>query len=155
MSDDDAPEAQSQLSSIRQVAHTLHECINRRMRDLRAARHSLRWDQVALSALARGVLLRLRQEDPQHPVDWSVEEGIRVSGERRELEEVLEGVLTRAWQLTRDSEEPEIDVASRLEADGLGEQASAPPHPVNPRPLRCGGRHREQSDRRVSDLDVF
>ena len=83
------------------------------------ARTELQREPVDLSAIAREVLDRLRERQPQHAVDTRIEDTPSAVGDRRLLTAVLENLLGNAWKFTRRTERPRIVFSAGLADSGV------------------------------------
>lgn len=75
----------------------------------RIGRATLQADRVDLSALADEVIADLRQANPQHPVNVTVEKGLVTHGDRNLLKVVLVNLLGNAWKFTAKRDPARIE----------------------------------------------
>lgn len=83
------------------------------------ARTELQREPVDLSAIARQVLDRLRERDPQRGVEARVEDTPAALGDRRLLTAVLENLLGNAWKFTRGTAQPRITFGAGVADSGV------------------------------------
>jgi PAS domain S-box-containing protein len=74
----------------------------------RVSRVEIRRESVDMSALAQTILSSLKEAAPQRVAKITVEPGIRVQGDRRLMETVLENLLDNAWKFTAGRPETRI-----------------------------------------------
>lgn len=78
----------------------------------RVNRAELDIQPVDLTAVARAILGRLRQQEPQRPVNAHVADGLETRADRVLIEVALENLLANAWKFTRDCKPAEIEVGT-------------------------------------------
>ena len=67
----------------------------------RLSRSELRQERVDLSALVKELAEELEQAEPSRQVEFVIEEGLVVEGDKRLLRVALENLLRNAWKFTR------------------------------------------------------
>jgi PAS domain S-box-containing protein len=100
------------LCRIRAAAQRMGLLIDDFLKLSRITRTELQRELVDLTALARAVLTELAAREPDRHVDWTVQEGLSVGGDRRLLRVVLENLLGNAWKFTSRRPSPRIEVES-------------------------------------------
>jgi len=90
----------SHLERIRGAAARMHEILDALLQLARITATELRPTHVDVSALADGIVARLREEQPRD-VEVHVEPGIDVVADRKLLELALTNLFTNAWKFTR------------------------------------------------------
>ncbi len=103
-------EARHYLGQIVRGGVHMGELIDGLLRLSRATRGQLQRLPVEISALAATVRKELERSDPGRRVQWDIEPGLVVRGDRSMLEAVLRNLLENAWKYTRDTAEPIIRV---------------------------------------------
>lgn len=81
----------------------------------RATRGELRRETVNLTAVAEGVVDRLRRAAPERIVEFVNHEKILASGDAHMLEAVLDNLLSNAWKFTAKRKDARIELATALE----------------------------------------
>jgi PAS domain S-box-containing protein len=74
------------------------------------SRASLQWEDVDLGAMARVVLARLAEGEPQRTVKTFVQDDLRVRGDPRLLMMLMENLIGNAWKFSARTEQAEITV---------------------------------------------
>lgn len=93
-------------SSAQRMAQLIDDLLNL-SRFSRAEVHRLTFD---LGSLARDVMQRIRQEDPERPFEFVVEDGIPpVDADPGLLDAVLQNLLGNAWKYTRRCEKAHVE----------------------------------------------
>lgn len=105
-------QGQDYLCRIRAAAQRMGLLIDDFLKLSRITRTELQREPVDLTALARAVLTELAAREPDRHVDWTVQEGLLVGGDRRLLRVVLENLLGNAWKFTSRQPSPRIEVES-------------------------------------------
>ncbi|MGE0329243.1 MAG: GAF domain-containing protein [Ramlibacter sp.] len=119
-----APErAAHYLRRVRAGVRQMGDMIDALLSLAQLSRASLRWEAVDLTARARRVLEGLREHEPQRAVAVSVEDGLRVQGDPRLLDLVLENLLGNAWKFTATREQADIQVGRAATSRGDAGQA--------------------------------
>jgi signal transduction histidine kinase len=83
----------------------------------RVNRAQLDIQPVDLTAVARVILGRLREQEPQRPANVRVADGLNARAHRVLIEVALENLLANAWKFTRDRKPAEIELGKQ-ERDG-------------------------------------
>ena len=76
-------------------------------------------DSVDLSALAAGVASMLQETEPGRQVEFVLEQGLRVEGDRKLLKQLLENLIGNSWKYTSRKPAARIEFGS-VEVDGRG-----------------------------------
>ena len=101
--------AKTYLHRIRAGANRMGELIDDLLHLSRVARSALTKDKVNLSGVARQVLLKLQQAQPERRVTLQIQDGTQVEGDRRLLTVALENLLGNAWKFTQHQAHPCIE----------------------------------------------
>lgn len=96
------------LGRIRSEAHRMGSLIEGLLRLARIGTAVLRVSDVDLTALARRILLRLQQAEPDRIRDVQVEEGLCTRGDPELLDIALTNLLENAWKFSARSGRPSI-----------------------------------------------
>ena len=106
------------LDHLVQAADHMNTLIDDLLDLARMTRSELRGEPVDLSAMAREIAQALNEAAFDHPVQWSVEEGLQVQGDPRLLRAALTNLLGNAWKYSGGQPRPEV-VFGRLKRDGV------------------------------------
>lgn len=79
----------------------------------RITRDDIHEEPVELGELAQHTIDRLREREPQRNVVFSVESGLRVRGDARHLQILIENLFSNAWKYTSPREPAQIELGSR------------------------------------------
>lgn len=93
-------EARGYLEQIIAASRRMGELIEGLLVLSRSLRGLLRNDDVDLSALAARAVDELRRNEPGRQVQLDIEPGLRVRGDRRMLDAVMNNLLANAWKYT-------------------------------------------------------
>jgi signal transduction histidine kinase len=102
---------QRYLRRVRESAQHMAQLIEGLLSLARITRGDLRQEQVDLTALARATAERLKASQPGRNVEFSIEENLSATGDRRLLGNVLENLFGNAWKFTRDQPSALIQLA--------------------------------------------
>lgn len=108
------------IDGIRASCERMEEIINAVLLLSRISRSELQHDEIDLSACARGILLRLRMEEPCRTVTWTIAPEVKAVGDPRLVKSVLENLLGNAWKYTRKTPDAHIEIGTILHG---GEEA--------------------------------
>jgi signal transduction histidine kinase len=92
--------ARGYLGRIRAAAQHMARLIEDILELARVSRGDLVLQPVDLSALARAVVARLREDDPERKVEVVIEDRVMGTGDPRLLGVVLDNLLGNAWKFT-------------------------------------------------------
>ena len=92
--------ARDYIARIRVAAQRMGVLIDDLLALAKMTRKELTIEEVDLSALAREILARLAQTEPERGVECEVAEGMRVRGDPGLLAVVLDNLLRNAWKYT-------------------------------------------------------
>lgn len=105
------------LSRVRAGTQRMGLLIDDLLRLSRVSRAQMERTPIDLTAMARGVLEELRQQDPGRAVDIEVAEGLSATGDPQLIRVVMDNLLGNAWKYTGKRERARIQVGS-CGADG-------------------------------------
>lgn len=106
------------LERVRAGAGRMAQLIDGLLVLSRATSHELRRGPVRLDVLARRVVERLRDAEPDRRIEVEIADGLEAEGDAQLLESVLENLLGNAWKFTGTRENPRIEVGARTDAEG-------------------------------------
>jgi PAS domain S-box-containing protein len=104
------PEARRLLERIRAGAQRMGHLITDLLELSRVARKALHNTEVDLSALAQNVVGELKAEPAGRAVEWRIEPGMTVHGDRNLLRIALVNLLGNALKYTRDASPARIEL---------------------------------------------
>ncbi len=107
-------EGQRYLNHVREAAQQMGELIDDLLNLSRVTRAELRREAVDLSAMARIVLGKLRDSQPEREVETIVEEGLLAQADPRLLDVVLTNLLGNAWKFTGKRAAARIEFAATV-----------------------------------------
>lgn len=106
------------LERIRAGAHDMAEMIDSFLKLSRSTRSELTIEPLDLSEMAAKVVSRLREKEPQRSVSVSIAPDMKVEGDRRLMDSVLENLLGNAWKYSRHNKAAAISFGIER-ADGV------------------------------------
>ena len=110
-------DGRSYLARMRTSAQLMGRLIDDLLRLARVSRAELRREPVDLAAIARTVVTRLRQAQPDRDVEVTIAPGLDATGDARLVEVALTNLIGNAWKFTGKRTPARIEVAARP-ADG-------------------------------------
>jgi light-regulated signal transduction histidine kinase (bacteriophytochrome) len=105
------------LKHVREAAQQMGELIDGLLNLSRVTRAELRHELVDMSELARAVMQRLRESQPDREADFAVEDGLIAQGDPRLLDVVLTNLLSNAWKFTRNRSSARIEFTVKTDAN--------------------------------------
>ncbi|HYC00681.1 MAG TPA: GAF domain-containing protein [Candidatus Limnocylindrales bacterium] len=105
-------EARAVLERVRATCQRMGELIDALLTLSRIARSEPRRESVDLSAIARSLADALAASEPQRRVEFVIEPDLRVEGEPRLLEVLLDNLLRNSWKFTGTHDSARIELAS-------------------------------------------
>jgi|GEM_PF-956013 len=102
------------LGRVRAGVAKMGMLIDGLLRLSRLSRAEMTMTTVDLSALARDTAADLARRDPERRVEFTVETGLIVSGDRDLLRAVLGNLLDNAWKFTRETRDARVEVGREL-----------------------------------------
>jgi light-regulated signal transduction histidine kinase (bacteriophytochrome) len=109
-------EGQKHLQRVRESVQTMSRLIEGLLTLAQVTRGELRCEPVDLTALARSVLDQLQANEPERKADFVIAKGLKVKGDARLLNVVLENLLGNAWKFTRRRSVTRIEFGMNPEA---------------------------------------
>jgi signal transduction histidine kinase/DNA-binding response OmpR family regulator len=106
------------LHHVREQTRRMGRLIEDLLRLARFARTELRLEKVDLSEMAQEIGSQLAAAAPRRNVEFQVQPGVEVEGDRGLLRVVLENLLANAWKYTARREHAVVEFGTR-QADGV------------------------------------
>jgi PAS domain S-box-containing protein len=107
-------EACSYLDQIVQGSHRMGDLIEGLLVLSRTLRGTLRADDVDVSALAERAVAELRSAEPGREVTVRIQPGLRLVGDRRMFDAVVNNLLGNAWKYTAGTTPARIDMRAEV-----------------------------------------
>ncbi|MBI2382801.1 MAG: hypothetical protein HYV18_01845 [Gammaproteobacteria bacterium] len=101
------------LQYVRESAQQMGQLIDALLSLSRVSRGEMRRERVDLSDLARKIMAKFRQAQPERQVELVVEEGLTARVDRRLLEVALSNLLDNAWKFTGKRAAARIEFGAR------------------------------------------
>ncbi len=95
------PVGKNYLQHVQAASGQMNQLIDGLLHLSYVTRSEMSFERVNLSNMARQIAASLRQTNPERAVDFVIEEGIMVQGDKRLLKIMLENLLGNAWKYTR------------------------------------------------------
>jgi signal transduction histidine kinase len=108
------------LQRVRAASQDMGRTIDDLLKLSRVTREEMRLDDVDLSGIAREVADGLARTQPERKVEFEIEPGLEVRGDRALLRVMMENLLDNAWKFTSNSETTRIELGA---AEVEGEKA--------------------------------
>ncbi|MBJ6750408.1 PAS domain-containing protein [Geomonas sp. Red421] len=112
------PEARGYLERIRTSSKRMGDLIDGLLELSRIGRSELNRGTVNLSELAFGIGCKLQDSEPSRRVDFLIQPGLHVEGDRLLLELMLENLVGNAWKYSSVRERARIELGSSLHEEG-------------------------------------
>ncbi|MBI3071525.1 MAG: hypothetical protein HYY84_05285 [Deltaproteobacteria bacterium] len=112
----------SYLERVRESAQFMGGLIDDLLKLAHVTRAELRRERVDLSVLARVVLEKLREAEPDRDVDLVVEDGLVVHADLKLLDVALTNLLGNAWKFTRKRASARIEFGAILREQSADER---------------------------------
>ena len=112
-------EAVHSLERIKAGAKTMGTMIDELLKLSRLGRQPLAHTTVDLSALAHEIVAELRSSDPEHDVNVSIQQGLRVTGDEQLLRIALVNLLDNAFKFTRQTTNARVEISGAREDENL------------------------------------
>ena len=106
------------LKRIRLASQRMGQLIDDLLRLSEVGRAALRREQFDLSALCTDIAAQLSADHPSRQLEWRIEPGMRMEGDKALLQIVLQNLLGNAWKFTGKTAHPVIRIGSVEQPDG-------------------------------------
>ncbi|VAX05994.1 Sensory box histidine kinase [hydrothermal vent metagenome] len=106
---------QDYLRRVRTASQRMGKLIDALLMLSRVGRHSVQYKQVALSTLAKEIINRLQETNPERQVEVLIAGDLYVEGDQNLLRILLENLLSNAWKYTATREGAQIEFNVREE----------------------------------------
>ncbi len=104
------------LSRVLENVQRMQEMLDALLALSRLSQSTLHQEVVDLSALTASIAAEIHQNEPQRCVDWHIQEGLIVQGDRSLLYTMLENLLSNAWKFTAPYPDAFIELGSLADA---------------------------------------
>jgi len=94
------PDAQQYLARVREETQRMGHLIDDLLKLSRLTRIELQPEPVDLTALARGIALRMRRAEPNRSIDFIIQEGLTAAGDAHLLDIALFNLMSNAVKFT-------------------------------------------------------
>ncbi|HDD24700.1 MAG TPA: PAS domain S-box protein [Chloroflexi bacterium] len=101
-------EGQDYLHRIRAACRRMGQLIDDLLRLSRVTRSEMRYEEVSLSALIQEIAVELQETQPERRVEFTIQPGLVVDGDRQLLRVAMENLLGNAWKFTGKREQARI-----------------------------------------------
>lgn len=105
------------LNRIRAGVLRMGELIDGLLSLAQLSRDKLRFSEVDLTAMARRIEQECREQDPDRQAHISIQNEMRVTGDRRQLLAVMQNLMGNAWKFTSKRELAHIEIGCRTGVD--------------------------------------
>ncbi len=105
------------LERVRAEAQRMGMLIEDLLHLSRITQMELHKEQVDLSSIARVVVIRMKESEPQREVDWRIQEGLVAQGDARLLEVALSNLLGNAFKFTSKNFDAKIEFGQTIRQD--------------------------------------
>ena len=106
------------LQRIRLASQRMGQLIDDLLRLSEVGRAQLKREQIDLSALCTGIAAQLSAENPDRPLEWVIDAGMRMQGDKALLRIVLHNLIENAWKFTAKVTRPVIRIGSAEQPGG-------------------------------------
>jgi signal transduction histidine kinase len=106
-------EGRDHLHRIRGAAQHMGQLIDDLLKLARVTRADLHWEPVDLTAMAQSTLAGLSEAHEERVVEWTVQPGLRATGDSRLLQIAVTNLLENAWKFTGKRDHARIEFGMR------------------------------------------
>lgn len=103
-------EQRRRLSKIQSSVKQMSDLIDALLALSRISRHTLHRETIDASALAQTIVNDLRQSEPQRDVEFTIQPGLQVHGDRRLIGDLLRNLIGNAWKFTAKTSPARIEL---------------------------------------------
>jgi PAS domain S-box-containing protein len=96
------------LTRIRAETQRMGQLIDDLLRFSRETRGELKWEEVDMTAMVQNVTARLQQANPNRPIKFLIQQGLKAPCDSHLMEMVLNNLLDNAVKFTSKTEQPLI-----------------------------------------------
>jgi light-regulated signal transduction histidine kinase (bacteriophytochrome) len=122
LGDDLPPEARHSMERLMAGAETMGTLIDGMLKLSRLGRQPLAHTTVDLSALAHEIVAELRSAGPERDVEVSIQQDLRVTGDKPLLRIALADLLDNAFKFTRHTTNARVEISGAREGENLSVQ---------------------------------
>ena len=97
------------LNRLRLASQKMGELIDGLLKLSRLTRSEMHQETVDLSVLAREIVTRLQEEQPEHKVEFYAGDGLTASGDPQMLRALLENLIGNAWKFSGKNPQARIE----------------------------------------------
>ena len=97
------------IGRLRAAAQRMEQLIDDLLSLSKVTRADMRRENADLSAIAREILLKLKENEPERNVKFVVQEGLMAKCDKRLIQAALENLLGNAWKFTSKHEKARIE----------------------------------------------
>jgi len=97
------------LNRVCAASQRMSQLIDQMLKLSRAARSEMTWEAVNLSALVVSVTEELLSSNPERKMEFSIQKGVEVKGDRQLLQMLLQNLVDNAWKFTGKHPQPRIE----------------------------------------------
>lgn len=102
-------QCKTSLISIFSQTRYMNQLVNSMLDFSRASCKEIEKELVDLSSMAKKIAANLKLNDPERTADIKIADGIKASGDKCLLQEVLENIIGNAWKYTAMNESTKIE----------------------------------------------
>lgn len=110
--------ARDYLTRLRRASQRMGMLIDDLLLLSRVGRSAMEFREIDLSAMTRAILDDLCHDFPEHGVTVMIEDGMRLAGDARLIQQLMENLLANAWKFTSKRQDARIEVGSRKDRRG-------------------------------------
>ena len=112
------PEGRANLNRVIQASREMGQLIDALLHLSRLTRMDLQRERVNLSELAEGIVISLRETQPERCVEFTGAPGLTAAGDARLMRIALANLLNNAWKFTGHQAAPRIEFGIESQPEG-------------------------------------